>query len=131
MTLFHSSVGALIEKNSRYLLIDRANYPFGFAGIAGHIDPGETPEQALVREVKEEGNIDITRHKLLFHETLNHNECSRGVKIHEWYVFRCESQDEPRINEESKSIGWYTPEEIQKLPLEPAWEYWFKKLGIL
>ena len=39
-------------------------------GVGGHIEPGETPDQALVREVKEETNLDVTSFryvaKLLF-----------------------------------------------------------------
>ncbi len=46
----HFSVGAVIEVGGKYLLIDRDMEPFGFAGIAGHIDEGETPEEALFRK---------------------------------------------------------------------------------
>ena len=39
-------------------------------GVGGHIEPGETPGQALVREIKEETNLDVTSFryvaKLLF-----------------------------------------------------------------
>ena len=39
-------------------------------GVGGHIEPGETPDQALVREIKEETNLDVTSFryvaKLLF-----------------------------------------------------------------
>jgi ADP-ribose pyrophosphatase YjhB (NUDIX family) len=55
----HYSVGALIQKDGKYLLIDREIKPYGYAGPAGHIDEGETKEQALVREVKEETGLGI------------------------------------------------------------------------
>ena len=38
----HYSVGALIKKEDKYLLIDRVKPPLGFAGLAGHIDEGES-----------------------------------------------------------------------------------------
>lgn len=58
----HYSVGALIELNGKYLLIDRAIPPLGFAGVAGHIDEGEAPEHALAREV--EGRDRINHYRL-------------------------------------------------------------------
>ena len=45
----HFSVGALIEKDNKYLLIDRATPPLGFAGIAGHIEEGEKLTLILIK----------------------------------------------------------------------------------
>jgi len=126
----HYAVGALIQRNGKYLLIDRVNPPFGFAGIAGHVDEGESKEQALVREVKEESDLKVEDHKLIFEEELNWNRCSRGIGIHYWYLFECETSGEVKGNiAEAKSIGWYALSEVKKLKLEPVWAYWFKKLN--
>lgn len=129
----HCSVGAIIEKNSKYLLIDRKIEPFGFACIAGHIDEDETPEEALIREVKEESGLDVKNYKLVGDEELGNNFCSKGVNVHYWYIFKCETNGEiNRSIKETKSINWYSKKEIKKLNLEkPAWEYWFKKLKII
>lgn len=128
----HYSVGALIKRDGRYLLIDRTNIPFGFAGLAGHIDEGEDELTAVEREVKEESGLTIVRSTLLFEEELDWNRCGRNVSSHYWYLFACDVSGEPVLDpEEAVSMGWYTPEEIKKLVLEPAWEYWFKKLDII
>ena len=127
----HYSVGALIEKDNKFLLVDRANPPFGFAAIAGHIDEGETSEEALFREVREESDLKVKSCSLLFEEELDWNWCKAGVQSHYWYVYKCEVEGEARNNPETKSIGWYTLDEIGKLKLEPAWKYWFGKLGVL
>ncbi len=128
----HYSVGALICKDGQYLLIDRAIPPFGFAGAAGHIDEKETPEQALIREVEEEIGLKIDSEKLLFEEELNWNLCSEGINNHYWYLFECEATGEiKRSKSETKSVGWYSPDNIKELTLEPVWEYWFKKLKII
>jgi len=130
--LMHYSVGALIKKDGKYLLIDRVQPPFGFAGIAGHIDEGENPEQALKREVEEESGLKIEKYKLLFEEELDWNWCSKGVGIHYWYLYECDVSGKIKENyTETKSIGWYSAEEIKKLKLEPVWEYWFKKIKII
>jgi len=128
----HYSVGALIERDGKYLLIDRAKPPFGFAGLAGHIDEGETEAEALIREVEEESGLKIKSHKLLFEGYIEWNVCSKGMRGHYWYLFCCEADGEIEKDDcEEKSIGWYAKEEIKNLKLEPVWEYWFRKLKII
>jgi ADP-ribose pyrophosphatase YjhB (NUDIX family) len=130
--LMHYSVGALIKKGEKFLLIDRAQPPFGFAGIAGHIDKGEKKTDALKREIKEESGLEVKNYKLLFEEELDWNWCNAGVNSHYWYLFKCSVSGKLKMNHiETKSIGWYTKSEIKKLKLEPVWRYWFKKLNII
>lgn len=128
----HYSVGALIVLNDKYLLIERAIPPFGFAGVAGHIDEGETPEQALRHEVEEEVGLKITGSKLIFEEMIDWNWCNDGVTGHYWYVYQCSVEGDIKRNyRETKSAEWYSKERIKDLKLEPVWEYWFKKLKII
>jgi len=128
----HYSVGALIERNGEYLLIDRAKPPLGFAGIAGHIDEEETPEKALLREVGEESGLKVESYKLIFEEEIGWNQCRRGIGTHYWYVFDCKASGQLRMNvEEANSIGWFSKEEMRNLKLEPIWGYWFKKLNLI
>jgi len=128
----HFSVGAVIERDGKYFLIERAVPPPGFAGIAGHVDEGEDEKQAIVREVKEEAGFVVESSTLLFEEELDWNWCSRGVTSHHWYLFQCSVSGSPeRSRQETRSAGWYSKEDIKKLKLEPAWEYWFKKLNVL
>jgi len=132
----HYSVGALIERNvdgyTEYFLIDRNVPPYGWAGVAGHIDEGEMPVKALMREVKEECNLDVIGYELTAEEKLRWNECSKGVGIHYWYLYRCMVEGDVEVNKrEVKDYGWYSVEQIDGLTLEKVWEYWFKKLKIL
>jgi 8-oxo-dGTP pyrophosphatase MutT (NUDIX family) len=128
----HFSAGALILRDGKYLLIDRAVPPLGFAGVAGHIDEGEDEQQAVVREIREETGLEADSAKLLFEEELGWNWCSKGVGAHYWYLFECSVSGEMERNEqETKSAGWYRKDEIKTLKLEPVWEYWFKKLNII
>ena len=127
--LMHFSVGAVIEVNGRYLLIDRDIEPLGFAGLAGHINERETPEQALLRKVGEESSLKVEKYSLLFEEEIEWNRCRAGAPSHYWYVYRCEVTGKVRNNTEaSRSIGWYAPDEVRKLNLEPVWKYWFGKI---
>ena len=128
----HYSVGAVIKKNGKYLLIDRAKPPYGYACLSGHIDEGESETEALAREVREESGLIVTSHSLLYEEQLDWNWCGRGVGIHYVYIFECEVSGEiVRNQEETKSISWYETSVIKTLSLEPVWGDWFKKLGVI
>ncbi len=132
----HFSVGAYIKRNGKILLIDRAKPPYGWAGPAGHIDEDggieEDPQKVLFREVYEEVGLHVVSHKLRFSEKLDWNICRRGVSVHYWYLFECTVLGVLRPNKkETKDARWLTPEEIKNLPIEPAWQYWLKKLKIL
>lgn len=128
----HQSVGAIIESRGKYLLIDRQKFPFGYAGIAGHIKREETPRKALAREIKEESNLKLKKAKLLIHEFVEWNICSKGIRGHDWYVYKCECQGKAVRNpKEAKTLGWYDVKEVKSLKLEKVWHYWFKKLKII
>ena len=54
-----SAGGAVIRESQGKAQILMIKDRFGFLALPkGHIDPGETPEQAAIREVKEETGID-------------------------------------------------------------------------
>ena len=128
----HYSVGALIERNGVYLLLDRARPPYGFAAPAGHVDEGETEDEALIREVKEETGFNVDKYKLILEDEIDWVACNQGADFHYWYLYDCNISGIMKRNpEEAKSIGWYSRDEIKKLELESVWDYYFKKLGII
>lgn len=132
-TNMHKSVGAIIKnKNSEILMQNRAQFPPGWACPAGHIKEGEMPEDGLVREVQEETGLIILKYKKIFHEFVEWNECSKGVRGHDWHVFEIlEWGGEVKPSREAKEMKWVSIQEIKNLKLEKVWEYWFKKLKII
>ena len=61
-----STVDIIIEHKGGIVLIERKNYPFGWAIPGGFVDYGETLERAAVREAKEETDLHV-RLKRQFH----------------------------------------------------------------
>ena len=47
-----------VNNNIQLLAVNRPNKPDQLALPGGKIDPGETPEQAVIRELKEETNVE-------------------------------------------------------------------------
>ena len=56
-----NTVGTIIIKDNKILLAKRGHPPFKnyWTLPGGHIEKGETAKQAIIREVKEEANLDI------------------------------------------------------------------------
>ena len=46
------------------LMIERADHPGWWQSVTGSLEPGETPEQAAIREVGEETGLDARAHVL-------------------------------------------------------------------
>ncbi|MDD5195198.1 MAG: NUDIX domain-containing protein, partial [Candidatus Omnitrophica bacterium] len=57
------TVDGIIEYKNGIVIIERRNPPFGWALPGGFVDYAETVEKAVVREVKEETNLDFVDFK--------------------------------------------------------------------
>ncbi len=149
----HTSVGMLVWRDEKLLLIERAKYPFGFAVPAGHVDADQTFEAAATRELKEEVGLDAQTLELIG-EKRKENPCRReNGTWHYWKIYKVSAQGELRRSEdETKRAGWYTPEQVRQLGkrteeylehriseddwakspgLEPVMHEWLKELNII
>jgi len=53
------TVDAIVEIDGGILLVRRKNPPYGWALPGGFVDYGETLEEAITREIKEESNLKV------------------------------------------------------------------------
>jgi len=60
------AVSAIIfNKKGQVLCVSRKDDYNDFGAIGGKIDPGETPQQAIIREIKEETNLKVKEEDLV------------------------------------------------------------------
>ncbi len=61
------------------------SYKYEFPG--GKIEKGESPEQALIRELKEELNLDISKNKIEFLCETEHEYPDFTIRLHTFLIF--------------------------------------------
>jgi len=111
-----STAGAVIEKDNKVLLVKRNHEPFnGYWTLpGGHIDFGETAEQAVIREVKEETGLTFTPTFLTYRD-----EIYKDINWHgEVLVFHGPADGEEKIDrKEIIDIKWFDIDEAINMKL--------------
>ena len=112
-------VGAIIKDGDRYLVGQRAaNKSQGglWEFMGGKIEPGETPEQALARECREELNLEIENERII--DSVVHEYPEKTIRL---TLIECtpKAGSVPRPNEHQE-IRWVTREEMDVLDFAPA-----------
>jgi len=99
------AVVALIIKDSKILAISRRKDPSKYGLIGGKVDPNETLDQALIREVKEEANIDILSYTHIFTRVEPKDPGGEDFETYCYYI--PDWVGEPSSSEEGQ-VKWMT-----------------------
>ncbi len=126
----HITVGALIIRDGKVLLGKRRTFPYRYSNIAGHLEYGEKPKEAIWREISEEAGLKVEDIELIFHGDIIGNKCRAGANIHEWYFYNVKYSGEPLNNNEFEHFDWYGKEDLEELDLGFATRYLFEKIDI-
>lgn len=120
----HVAAGVLIRPNGEYLLASR---PQGkpWAGWwefpGGKIEAGETPEHALIRELKEELGIVPTRIQPWLQRVYDypetHDSPAKTVHLHFHFVTDWQGELTPH---EGQQFAWQQPDGLNVSPVLPA-----------
>lgn len=88
-----------------FVLIERANPPFGWAIPGGFVDVGESIAQAAVREAKEETGLDVRLTALLG----IYSDPRRDPRNHTvTAVYLAEAAGTPKADDDAKNCGLFT-----------------------
>lgn len=91
------------------IFIQRLNPPYGIALPGGFVDIGETLEDALVREMKEEVSLDVEIESLLG----IYSDPKRDPRFHTvTAVYICKSYGIPKAADDAKEVYIYNLDEI-------------------
>lgn len=105
----------LYDENENFkgiVLIERVNKPVGIAIPGGFVDIGETVENAVVREMKEEISLDVSIQSLLG----VYSDPARDERFHTVsVVYICKAYGTPKACDDAKEVFIYKKDEI---PLE-------------
>ncbi|MBR9691943.1 NUDIX domain-containing protein [Candidatus Woesearchaeota archaeon] len=115
------TVGALIlNKEGKMFLMKSHKWKDKYVIPGGHVELGETMEQALKREIKEETSLDIYDIKLLLFQEFIYDSVFWKKRHFIFFDFACKTDSlDVKLNEEGQAHVWATPEEALKMDVEP------------
>ena len=111
---------ALVDADGRVLLAER---PAGksMAGLwefpGGKVRADETPEAALIRELKEELDIDVTASCLAPFTFASHSYADFHLLMPLYVCRRWQGMVSPR---EGQRLAWVRPPRLEEYPMPPA-----------
>jgi 8-oxo-dGTP diphosphatase len=111
-------VAALIRRGRRLLLTRReagAHLAGKWEFPGGKVEPGESLEAALVREIQEELNVEVEVGPLRAH--YRHRYPETEVDLH---FFECRIREGEPHNGNAARLGWFLGEEVARLDVPEA-----------
>ena len=110
-------VAAIITHNDRIFATQRGYGEFkdGWEFPGGKMEPGETPQQALVREIREELDTEIEVGELV--ETVEYDYPNFHLIMH---CFLCTIRSGDLVLKEHEAAKWLAKEELYSVDWLPA-----------
>jgi len=107
-----TTVDAIIELKEGIVIIKRSNPPFGHALPGGFVDYGESLEEAVTREAKEETGLDLLELKQ-FH---TYSQADRDPRFHTiGTVFTAKAGGKPKAGDDAAGVKVVKLNEIEQL----------------
>ena len=109
-----------IEQEGKYLMLHRVKKHHDinagkWIGVGGHVENGETPEECLLREVKEETGLVLTAYRLRGLVTFLSDACEPELMC----IFTADAFDGEMIECDEGELAWVEKSEVLALP---TWE---------
>jgi len=126
------TVGGLIRReDGKILLCDSHKWPGLYTVPGGHVELGETCEDALVREIKEEVGLDIKVTELLSIQQVIYPKefWKRAHFIFFDYLCTVEGSQTPKVDSnEIQGTIWVTPRDALKLNIDRYLRHFIARL---
>jgi nucleoside triphosphatase len=115
------TVGALIfNREGKLFLMKSHKWGGKYVIPGGHIELGEKAEDALKREIKEETGLDIFDIEFIGIQDFIFDPAFWKKRHFVFLDYACRTNSiEVKLNSEGQEHGWFSPDELAKLPVEP------------
>jgi nucleoside triphosphatase len=115
------TVGALIfNKEGKIFLVKSHKWNNKYVMSGGHIELGETMEMALIREIKEETNMDIYDLEYIGYQEFINDPIFWKKRHFIFFDFSCKTKNtDIKLNSEAEEYVWVFPEEALRMDVEP------------
>jgi 8-oxo-dGTP pyrophosphatase MutT (NUDIX family) len=114
---WHESAGVFVRNRSgRFLFFERTVFPIGEITVpSGHVDAGELPEVAALRELREETGWEAPRVEHVASPDILGDSCRRGSDAHRWHAYLADfgSSHGIELGGEGRDERWLTLKEAQ------------------
>lgn len=107
---------ALIHIENRKLLCARSKGRDIFFNVGGKPEPGETDEEALIRECYEEINVEINPESIVFMESFVSEHIDDSTKKTVLTAYFATFSGTPHPSSEIDELAWFTSFDGDKLP---------------
>ena len=112
----YNVVAAVVEVDGKVLCMQRGESRYDYTGYhwefpGGKIEPGESPEQAVHRELLEEMDFDVEVHELLASVTHDYPDFTITLA-----AYRCTAATTAFTMREHVASRWLPWEELKSLP---------------
>ena len=119
-------VKGIFQDGNKYLFVKRSSTIKSFPGLwdfpGGKLDPGETPPEALVREIKEETAFDVSSGSKI--KTATYKTSDWDLVFH---YFKPEILGgRLKLSFEHSEFSWMTKKDVNQLELHPAIPVFFE-----
>lgn len=113
------TVGGLIfNQENKFFLMTSPKWDGKYTIPGGHIERGETIEEALRREIKEETNLDIFEIEFITYMESLSTEDFHDKRHFIFFDFACQTKtEEVVLDREGTDYVWVTLDEALQLPL--------------
>lgn len=109
------SAGGIVFNDKGEVLVTEHSQNKHWSFPKGLIDPGQTPEQAAVREVREEGGVDAEIiQKVGYSKYVYTLKREKIFKVVTYFLMKYLSGDPKDHDWEVSDIGWFEPEAALK-----------------
>jgi 8-oxo-dGTP pyrophosphatase MutT (NUDIX family) len=127
---FPVSINGIIIRNAQVILLKNERAEWELPG--GKLEPGESPEGCVVREIAEELSLDVEVRRILDSWIYAITPEVRVLIV----TYGCQerTQRAPVLSHEHKQLGWFPVHNVAGLPMPSGYKqsitHWSRLLGL-